>query len=173
MDNAYKLILIVLTFFLALTFVQSSHALEPKAVIFSNGSATLELISPNPLPSRATPEVSLLGPFSVVSLAGVETTNKNGTASISAVLRSNSNLRASDVYSGKALIRWGTEVHEIPLRVHVGNGSTDFISPLSGFFILPAIGLNIAVLINIVLVIVIIFLVLGLAIRLKKRLEGN
>ncbi len=173
MKNHYKLILIVLTFFLALTFVQSSHALESKAVVFSNGSATLELISPNPLPSRATPEVTLLGPFSIVSLAGAETTNRNGTASISAMLRSNSNLRASDVYVGKALIRWGTEVQEIPLRMSVSNTGTDFISPLSGLFILPALGFNAATLVNIILVLVIIFLILGLAIRLKKRLEGK
>lgn len=173
MDNTYKLILIVLTFFLALTFVESSHALEEKEIIF-NGSnpTTVVLSSANPLPSRATPEVTFWGPFSVESLTGIESTNQNGTASISATLKPIAGLRINDVYSGKALIRWGESVQEVPLRIRVSDG-VDFISPASGFFTFSGLGQNLAIISNLILVIVIIFLILGLAIRIRKRLEGN
>lgn len=171
MDNHYKLILIVLTFFLALTFVQETYAVESKEVVFNgNNAITLILSSPNPLPSRATPGATLYGPFTVESITGNEPTNQNGTASIAVTLKPIAGLHNGDVYTGKALIRWGTEVQEVPLRIRADNSFTG--SPGTGFVIV-GLGQNVEIILNLILVIVIIMLIFGLATRIQKRLEGN
>ncbi|QQR92386.1 MAG: hypothetical protein IPJ89_04485 [Candidatus Iainarchaeum archaeon] len=172
MENHYKLILIVLTFFLALTFVQQTHALEAKEIVFNGSSpATVVLTSTNPLPSRAVPEVSLYGPFTTESITGNELTNSNAVASLAATLKPIAGLRTNDVYTGKAIIRWGTQTQEVPLRIRVSDGIG--ISPASGFSIFFGLGQNLAIIANLILVVVIIMLILGLAIRIRKRLEGN
>lgn len=177
MDNRYKLILIVLSFFLFISLIQEKVAIEPQVISFASGSpAVVKFQLTNPADFSALPELHWNGPFTVEEISGLTNMAPNETIEFTATLQSSSSLRIGDVYSGLLRSNWGELSQEIPLRVTKSPAAIWNAAGLTGLLVLPSIDIStfdVSNMVNGILILIVLVLALALLFRVKHRLEGK
>lgn len=183
MSNSHKLVLIVLTFFLALTFVRGftvdvpTHSLE----LIPGVKVPYALTITNPSDDEITYSFEPLGPFSL-SVSGDEgaaTIPPHAYKVVTLLLTADESLETGDVFDAQIRVKSPMETEVVLFKMKMvsspifgvgnanDNGNTS--STGTGLVSFPNISEN---LVNAGLIVIIIVLVIALLARIKNRVVG-
>jgi hypothetical protein len=176
-SNGAKLVIIVLSFFLALTFVRA-FTLETNTneVVFAGNQAVVfPLAITNPSSKEMTYAFSTNGPFTVTSPNSF-TVSARDTQTVDLTLQPSSMLKVGDVYAGQLRVTSAGETKTIPLVMRMVRGSFISTNTITGFFSAAAFTLpNFSGVswVDGLLIVVIIILGIALVARVKNRVWGG
>ncbi len=177
MSNGAKLVIIVLSFFLALTFVRA-FSLETNSteVIFSgNQKVVFPLAITNSSSNEMSYTFSASGPFTVDASPSF-VVGPRDTKTVDLTLTPASVLSVGDSYAGQIRVTSLGETKSIPLVVRMVRGSFISTSSITGFFSAASFSLpnvsNVSVL-DVVLIVLIVILGIALVARVKNRVWGG
>jgi hypothetical protein len=185
MANSHKLILIVLTFFLALTFVRGfdvevpTHALE----VVPGVKISYPLTITNPTDGVVSYNIEAIGPFTaeIIGEEDSATVPANSYKTITLSLIANNGLGVGDQFDALIRVKSASEVVDVPIVLSIinspffgndepiGNDNSNADNPGTGLISFPSISNNV---VNLGLFIVIIILVIALVARIKNRVVG-
>ncbi len=182
MSNSHKLILIVLAFFLALTFVRGftvdvpTHSLE----LIPGVKVPYALTITNPSNDETAYTFEALGPFSI-EVAGAPDSAiipPHAYKTVTLYITADETLETGDVFDAQIRVKSPTEVESVIVKMTmisspifgVGNANDNGNStPGTGLISFPNVSEN---LVNAGLILVIIVLVIALLARIKNRVVG-
>lgn len=182
MTNTTKLILVVLTFFLALTFVRGLDVTNaPREVTLIQGQAIPYTFSlTNTTGHSITPQFLADGPFTIELHAPADdyAIPGNYTRSHTLHLRPLPEFEVGDVYNARIRVGGDTEQVAVPLTLKVkpaplfsGNGSPSTGVDLTG--LASFVGTNFEKGINVGLIVLVGILVIAFIARIRNRLGGE
>lgn len=183
MSNSHKLVLIVLTFFLALTFVRGfsvevpTHSLE----LIPGVKTPYALTITNPSDDEVAYTFDALGPFSIEVAGAPESAviPPHAYKTVTLYVTADESLETGDVFDAQIRVKSPVETEVVMFKMKMisspifgvgnanDNGNTS--SPGTGFVSFPTVSGN---LVNAGLIIVIIVLVIALLARIKNRVVG-
>lgn len=183
MSNSHKLVLIVLTFFLALTFVRGftvdvpSHSLE----LIPGVKVPYALTITNPSNDEATYSFEALGPFSIVISGDEEaaTIPPHAYKTVTLLITADEGLETGDVFDSQIRVKNANEIESVMVKMTIisnpifgvgnANDNQNDSTPGTGLVSFPSVSEN---LVNAGLIVIIIVLVIALLARIKNRVVG-
>ena len=134
MTNGAKLIIIVLGFFLALTYVRGFDlAADSHEVVFSgNQPYTFNVAVTNTSNTSMTPNFIADGPFTIVLPADAESIPRHDTKAFALALYPSKSFRVGDVYSGQIRVLSSEGEKSLPLTFRMQNAP--LFAPGTGLF---------------------------------------
>jgi hypothetical protein len=171
MNNSYKLVLVILGFFLALTYVHGLDATADSVVVFNGKNPASYLLTiTNHSNTGVSPEFFADGPFSIERAEKAVVPSQSEEV-VELILSPDKKLEINDSYQAQIRITSleGTAVHRITLKQEAEkiDFGKEFESSISGLFIFTQ-G-NEEIILNAVLLMIVIVLFISLAARIKNR----
>lgn len=173
MSNTSKLVIIVLGFFLALTYVRGFElGSTSNEVIFSgNNSVTFNVSVLNNSTHAAAPSFIADGPFTIALPKNApQTLGARDSHNYALILTPASTLRVGDVYSGQIRINSASGEDALPLTLRVVNPPLIPTTAFAGLFSFTSGAGNF---VDALLLIVIVVLAIALIARVKNRVMGE
>ncbi len=184
--NGAKLIIIVLSFFLALTFVRAvTLQADSQEVVFSGSQSIVFPVSvTNPTNSPVIPNFLADGPFTIILPSDNAPIPANDSKSYALQFFPASTFKVGDVYAGQLRVITGDGETALPLTFRMNpaplfNNPSNLSAPVSptGFFSFASL-FNLSFfsslsIVDVFLVVIVIVLTVALVARIKNRLIGE
>lgn len=180
MSNGAKLVIIVLSFFLALTFVRAlTLESDSSEVIFSgNQPYSFSIAVTNTSNVPISPNFVADGPFSIILPADAPSSiSAHDSKSFVLKLVPSTSFRVGDVYSAQIRFVSSLEEKSLPLTMRMKTAPLFSSSPGTGLFSIVSFvslpSLSNVSLMDVLLIVIVVILGIALAARVKNRVMGG